>query len=57
MDPSSLSVFIPEPSVFGSFITATFTLLVAPKLACVAIALGTDEYFSLMVRRKLPRQP
>jgi hypothetical protein len=38
--------------VFGSFIAAgTFALLVAPKLGCVAIAPGTDEYFSLMVRR------
>src|SRR5689334_16052320 len=40
-------------SVFGSFIAGTFALialmLVAPKLASVAIAFGPAEYFSLMV--------
>src|SRR5436853_6133564 len=40
-------------SAFGSFIAGTFSLvalmLVAPKLASVAIAFGPAEYFSLMV--------
>ena len=40
-------------SAFGSFIAGTFALvalmLVAPKLASVAIAFGPAEYFSLMV--------
>src|SRR5215472_15939540 len=40
-------------SAFGSFIAGTFALvalmLVAPRLASVAIAFGRAEYFSLMV--------
>ncbi len=40
-------------AAFGSFIAGTFALialmLVAPKLASVAIAFGPAEYFSLMV--------